>query len=137
VTGGEAAERVKVGTKLFVGNLSFETQDGELREIFTRAGACVSAVIVMDRATSRSRGFGFVEMATEEEARRAVTELNGAELRGRNINVSEARERSAERPTSAPGRFRSLGPDRPPAGKGFKKDGKSRRGLRGRKRSIY
>lgn len=126
-----------MGKKLFVGNLSFDTRDAELKELFSRAGTCLSAVIVMDRATSRPRGFGFVEMGSDEEARRAVAELNGADLQGRAINVSEARERTAGAPVSMPPRSQSFGPDRPPAGKGFRKDGKSRRGLRGRKRSIF
>jgi RNA recognition motif-containing protein len=131
-----------VAKKLFVGNLSFDTHDAELKELFTRAGSCVSAVIVMDRATGRSRGFGFVEMASDEEALRAVSELNGADLQGRAISVNEARERSERserpegRPPSFPARSQSFGPDRPPAGRGFRKDGKSRRGVRGRKRSI-
>ena len=128
-----------MGKKLFVGNLSFETRDADLKELFAKAGTCVSAAIVMDRATARSRGFGFVEMGSDEEARRAVAELNGSQIHGRAINVSEARERSEgprpPRPSSGPSG--GFGPDRPPAGKGFRKDGKSRRGLRGRKRSIF
>lgn len=141
--GVEAAEEVMVAKKLFVGNLSFETKDADLKTLFTRAGTCVSAVVVMDRETSRSRGFGFVEMSSDPEALRAVSELNGAELQGRSINVNEARERSADRPgpSSAPSFAprrpqQNFGPDRPPAGKGFRKEGKSRRGLRGKKRSI-
>ena len=131
--------------KLFVGNLAFETKDADLKAFFTRAGTCVSAVVVMDRETSRSRGFGFVEMSSDTEALRAVSELNGAELQGRSINVNEARERSADRPGLGPSSAPSFaprrpqqnfGPDRPPAGKGFRKEGKSRRGLRGKKRSI-
>lgn len=142
----EVASEVMVAKKLFVGNLAFETKDADLRTFFTKVGTCVSAVVVMDRETSRSRGFGFVEMSSDTEALRAVSELNGAELQGRAINVNEARERSADRPgpsssmpspSFAPRRpQRSFGPDRPPADKGFRKEGKSRRGVRGKKRSI-
>ena len=78
--------------KLFVGNLSFETTDNELKELFSTAGACDSASVIRDRTTGRSRGFGFVEMSTEDEAQQAVTKLNSAELQGRNINVSIARK---------------------------------------------
>jgi len=122
--------------KLFVGNLSFETTEAELKELFATAGNCESVAVIRDRATGRPRGFAFVEMGSEEEANQAIAKLNGAELRGRNLNVGEARERSA-----SPGRFsggppRSFGYDAPPAGPRFKKDGGSRRGLRARKRSL-
>lgn len=79
--------------KLFVGNLNFKTNDDDLRTLFSQAGTCESATVMMDRATGRSRGFGFVEMGTEEEAQKAVTEFNGYEFQGRNLNVNEARER--------------------------------------------
>ncbi len=127
-----------MGTRLFVGNLGFDVTGEELKELFTKAGACVSAAVVTDRLTGRSRGFAFVEMGSEEDARRAVADVNGAELRGRSISVSEARERTAggARPTGGAGFTRSFGNDAPPAGRGFRKNGKSRRGLRGRKRSI-
>ena len=127
------------GSRLFVGNLAFEVRDDELKELFARAGTCKSAALVMDRATGRPRGFAFVEMGSEEEARRAVAELHGTQLRGRAINVSEARERSAgggERPSSTGPSFRRFGPDAPPSDRAFQKSGKSRRGLRGRKRSL-
>src|SRR5436309_14225557 len=84
-----------MGRKLFVGNLSFETSGDELREAFSRAGTCESATVLTDRMTGRSRGFGFVEMSSNEEAERAIVELNGYELGGRRLNVSEARERTA------------------------------------------
>jgi RNA recognition motif-containing protein len=125
-----------MGRRLFVGNLSYETTDADLREAFARAGSCESAQVVMDRATGRSRGFAFVEMGTEEEARQAIATLNGTVVRGRNINVSEARERS-----EGPRGPRSQGPRDfgPPAGGDrprFQKNGGSRRGLRARKRSL-
>lgn len=122
--------------KLFVGNLSFDTQDADLKTLFTQAGTCVSAVVVMDRTTGRSRGFGFVEMATAEDGQRAMSQLNGSSLQGRAISVSEPRERGAARPSGFSERPRSFGPDLPPAGGAFRKSGKSRRGARGRKRGL-
>src|SRR5262245_24805417 len=83
-----------MGKKLFVGNLSFETTDDDLKQAFSNAGTCESASVIKDRASGTSRGFGFGEIASDEEARRAIAELNGRDLRGRTINVSEARERS-------------------------------------------
>ncbi|HEV8581926.1 MAG TPA: RNA-binding protein [Thermoanaerobaculia bacterium] len=83
-----------MGKKLFVGNLNFKTNDDDLRQLFSQAGTCESATVMMDRATGRSRGFGFVEMATDEEAQKAVQQFNGYEFQGRNLNVNEARERT-------------------------------------------
>jgi cold-inducible RNA-binding protein len=128
-----------MGEKLFVGNLSFDTTDADLREFFSTAGTCQSATVLMDRATGKSRGFGFVEMSTAEEAQRAIGLLNDRELHGRRINVSQARERGAPRSAeswkgSTPAR--SFGPDLPPSRPRFRKEGGSRRGLRGRKRSL-
>lgn len=128
-----------MGRRLFVGNLSFETSDDDLREAFSQAGTCESAAVVKDRMTGRSRGFGFVEMGTDEDAQRAIAELNGRDLGNRNISVSEARERGeggGPRPLSAPGGASRFGPDRPPAGGRFRRAGGSRRGARGRKRSL-
>ncbi|MFY9822242.1 MAG: RNA-binding protein [Thermoanaerobaculia bacterium] len=83
-----------MGKKLFVGNLNFKTTDDDLRTLFAQAGTIESATVMMDRATGRSRGFGFVEMSSDEEAEKAVRELNGHELQGRALNVNEARERT-------------------------------------------
>ncbi len=83
-----------MGKKLFVGNLNFKTTDDDLRTLFAQAGTIESATVMMDRATGRSRGFGFVEMSSDEEAEKAVKELNGHELQGRALNVNEARERT-------------------------------------------
>src|SRR5262245_12268758 len=82
-----------MGKKLFVGNLSFETTSADLEALFAQAGKCESAAVITDRATGRSRGFGFVEMSSASEAQRAIAELNGHVLQGRPLNVSEARER--------------------------------------------
>ncbi len=83
-----------MGKKLFVGNLNFKTNDNDLRELFSQAGTCESATVMMDRATGRSRGFGFVEMSSDEEAQKAVQQFNGYDFQGRNLNVNEARERT-------------------------------------------
>jgi RNA recognition motif-containing protein len=83
-----------VGTKLFVGNLSFNTSSADLEALFSEVGTCESATVITDRETSRSRGFGFVEMASSDEAAKAIGAINGREVDGRALNVSEARERS-------------------------------------------
>ncbi|HYX23383.1 MAG TPA: RNA-binding protein [Thermoanaerobaculia bacterium] len=83
-----------MGKKLFVGNLNFKTTDDDLRTLFGQAGTIESATVMMDRATGRSRGFGFVEMSSDEEAEKAVKEFNGYEFQGRALNVNEARERT-------------------------------------------
>lgn len=77
--------------KLFVGNLSWGVNDQSLNEFFSQVGNVVSAKVIMDKATGRSRGFGFVEYATDEEADKATTELNGKELDGRPVSINEAR----------------------------------------------
>jgi cold-inducible RNA-binding protein len=126
-----------MGRKLFVGNLSFETVDEDLKQAFSSAGTCASAAVVKDRLTGRSRGFGFVEMSTDEEAQRAIATLNGRDLKGRNINVSEARERSEGRgPRPSSGFSRNFGPPAPSSEPRFRKEGGSRRGVRARKRSL-
>jgi RNA recognition motif-containing protein len=80
-----------MGKKLYVGSLPWGAEDDDLREHFSSIGEVVSAKIITDRDTGRSKGFGFVEMATEEEARRAIDELNGSSLMDRPITVNEAR----------------------------------------------
>jgi len=77
--------------KLFVGGLPFSTSEDRLREVFAQAGQVESAVVVTDRDTGRSRGFGFVEMATSEEADQAVQKLNGKDLDGRQLKVERAK----------------------------------------------
>ncbi|HEX4966430.1 MAG TPA: RNA-binding protein [Thermoanaerobaculia bacterium] len=83
-----------MGKKLFVGNLNFKTTDDDLRTLFGQAGTIESATVMMDRATGRSRGFGFVEMSSDDEAEKAIKEFNGYEFQGRALNVNEARERT-------------------------------------------
>src|SRR5262245_19415136 len=86
--------------KLFVGGLSFTTSNDSLRAAFARYGVVESAAVMTDRETGRSRGFGFVEMATTEEAERALSSLNGANLDGRTIRVDKATPRgSGPRPS--------------------------------------
>lgn len=82
-----------MGKKLFVGNLSFSTTGADLEALFAAAGTVESASVVSDRETGRSRGFGFVEMSNSSEASKAIQELNGRDVGGRQINVSEAKER--------------------------------------------
>ena len=88
-----------MGNKLFVGNISWDVRDEQLKEIFSAVGTVQEAVVIMDRMKNRSKGFGFVTMSSEEEAQAALEELNGKEIDGRPINVSEAREQSRERRT--------------------------------------
>ncbi len=78
---------------LFVGNMNFDTTEGELRSIFEPYGEITSINIITDRDTGRPRGFGFVELADDGEAAKAITELNGKELGGRALNVNEAKPR--------------------------------------------
>ena len=76
--------------KLYVGNLSYSVTEDQLRELFSTVGEVVSSTVITDRMTSRSKGFGFVEMATDEAAKAAIDKLNGKEIDGRQINVAEA-----------------------------------------------
>ena len=80
-----------MGKKLYVGNLPFSTTDEALHEIFSQAGNVQSAKIITDRDTGRSKGFGFVEMSSDQEATDAIQKFNGAEYDGRNMTVAEAR----------------------------------------------
>jgi cold-inducible RNA-binding protein len=80
-----------MGRKLYVGNLPYEIGESALQELFASAGSVESATVMRDQATGRGRGFGFVEMSTDEEAQHAVTALNGTQLGGRNLTVNEAR----------------------------------------------
>lgn len=78
---------------IYVGNLPFSSTSGDLEELFGEYGQVESASVISDRETGRSRGFGFVEMASDDDARRAIEELDGADLGGRNLKVNEARPR--------------------------------------------
>jgi RNA recognition motif-containing protein len=79
--------------KLYVGNLSFQTSSEDLQQLFSQAGTVESASVVEDRDTGRSRGFGFVEMASKEDGEKAIEQFNGTDLGGRNLTVNEAKPR--------------------------------------------
>lgn len=93
--------------KLYVGNLSYSTNDDALRTFFSQAGAVESASVLMDKMTGRSRGFGFVEMTSDEDAAKAVETLNGQELDGRKLVVNEARPMTDKPPRRSFGGGRS------------------------------
>ena len=88
-----------MGKKLYVGNLSYNTDSSALEQLFGQHGTVESAQIIADRETGRSKGFGFVEMSSDEEAQNAINALNGADFEGRNLTVSEAKPRE-DRPRS-------------------------------------
>lgn len=77
--------------KLFVGGLSYETTEATLKENFSKAGAVESATVIVDKMSGRSKGFGFVEMSSEEEVQKAIEMFNGKEIDGKNVTVNEAR----------------------------------------------
>lgn len=83
-----------MATRLYVGNLNFRTTSEELQDLFSQAGEVESANVVTDRETGRSRGFGFVEMATQEGAQAAIEQFNGKDFGGRPLTVNEARPRA-------------------------------------------
>lgn len=87
-----------MSNRLFVGSLAYSVTDEQLRELFSQAGTVTSVKIIIDRSSGQSKGFGFVEMATEEEAKKAIDTLNGKELSGRNLVVNEARPQEARPP---------------------------------------
>jgi len=84
-----------MGRKLFVGNLSYDVTESQLEELFSRVGAVDSVRVMRDMATGRARGFAFVEMGTDEEAQKAITDLNETEFAGRRMAVNEARPKPA------------------------------------------
>jgi RNA recognition motif-containing protein len=83
-----------MGKKLYVGNLAYSIDDGSLQQIFAAHGTVQSAQVIMDRDTGRSKGFGFVEMGSDQEAQAAIQALNGAEIEGRTLTVNEARPKT-------------------------------------------
>jgi len=89
-----------MGTKLYVGNLSFNTQEAELKAAFAPMGTVTSCSLITDKFTGKSRGFAFVEMSTQDEANRAIAELNGKDFQGRALTVNEARPREERPPRS-------------------------------------
>ena len=91
-----------MGTKLYVGNLSFESTENDIKELFAQAGNVVSCSLVMDRDTGKSRGFAFVEMSSEEEAKKAIADCDGKDMGGRALKVNEAKPRE-DRPRGGSG----------------------------------
>jgi RNA recognition motif-containing protein len=89
-------ESVFMSRKLFVGNLPYQVDETELRELFARAGSVESVTVMRDQATGRARGFAFVEMSTDQEAQQAIRELNAAQVGGRSLTVNEARPRPSK-----------------------------------------
>jgi RNA recognition motif-containing protein len=83
-----------MGRKLYVGNLAYGVGDGDLQQLFEAFGTVQSAQVIMDRDTGRSKGFGFVEMGSDQEAQAAITGLNGKEVEGRALTVNEARPKT-------------------------------------------
>ncbi len=94
-----------MGNKLYVGNLPYSVRDQDLEQAFGQFGAVTSAKVMMERDTGRSKGFGFVEMASDEEAQQAINGMNGQSLGGRSIVVNEARPMEARPPRSGGGGF--------------------------------
>jgi len=87
-----------MGTKLYVGNLPFNTTENELQELFAQAGAVQEVTLMQDRFTGKSRGFAFVTMGSEEDAQNAISKLNGQSIEGRPLTVNEARPREPRAP---------------------------------------
>ncbi len=88
-----APQEVAMATKLYIGNLSYEVTQADLQELFAEVGTVESANVIMDRDSGRSKGFGFVEMASGEEAQAAIKQYDGYDLKGRALKVNEARPR--------------------------------------------
>src|SRR5689334_7660120 len=84
-----------MGRKLYVGNLPYEVGESDLQELFGRAGSVESVNVMRDQMTGRARGFAFVEMSTDEEAKQVITTLNGTQVGGRSLSVNEARPKEA------------------------------------------
>ena len=103
-----------MGKKIYIGNLAFSSTDNSLNDLFSQYGTVDSCRIVMDRDTGRSKGFGFVEMSTDDEAEKAISELNGKEIDGRSLRVNEARPQER---SSFGGRSKGFG------GSGFSRSG--------------
>ena len=112
-----------MGTKLYVGNLPFNTTENELQELFSQAGAVQEVTLMQDRFTGKSRGFAFVTMGSEEDAQNAISKLNGQTIEGRALTVNEARPREQRAPGGGGGRGYGGG-----GGYGGRRDGGQRRG---------
>ena len=96
---------MKMAKKLYVGGIAYSTSNDGLKKAFEECGAVVSATIIMDKMTGRSKGFGFVEMSSDSEADAAIAKWNGAELEGRKLTVNEARPMEPRAPRGNGGGF--------------------------------
>jgi len=128
-------ERHTISSRIFVGNLSYETSSTELETLFGQVGQVTEVFLPVDRATDKPRGFAFVEFGDAASVSQAIEKLDGTELNGRNLRVSEARDR-APRPPMGPPPFMDDGPPSMDFGRRPAKPKGSRRGLRGRKRGF-
>lgn len=128
----DGLRRPAISSKIFVGNLNYETTETELNDLFSEAGQIVDIFVPADRVTGRPRGFAIIEFATPDQAAEAIEKFEGASLGGRTLRVNEADARPPRAPSLPP-----RGGGRPPfASKGGGKNKGSRRGLRSRKRSL-
>ena len=98
-----------MGTKLYVGNLSFNTTENELQELFSQAGAVQEVTLMQDKFTGKSRGFAFVTMGSEQDAQNAIAKINGQTVEGRTLTVNEARPREPRPPGGGGGGGRGYG----------------------------
>jgi cold-inducible RNA-binding protein len=101
-----------MGRKLYVGNIPYETNEQDLQDLFTQAGAVETITVMRDRDTGRARGFAFVEMANDDAAQKAITELNGHQFGGRRLTVNEAKPPAPRAGGGGGGGFGSRGPSR-------------------------
>lgn len=108
---------IAMEAKLYVGNLPYTTVDADLQNLFSQAGTVKSAQVIRDRASGRSKGFGFVEMSSDDEAQNAINMFHGKDFSGRPLTVNLARPRE-DRPAGGGGGFRSGGGRRPGGGSG-------------------
>ena len=115
-----------MGTKLYVGNLSFNTSENELQELFAQAGAVQEVTLMQDKFTGKSRGFAFVTMGSEEDAQNAISKFNGQTIEGRPLTVNEARPREPRPPGGGGGR--GYGGGGGGGGYGGRREGGQRRG---------
>jgi cold-inducible RNA-binding protein len=115
-----------MGTKLYVGNLSFNTTENELQELFAQAGAVQEVTLMQDKFTGKSRGFAFVTMGSEEDAQNAISKFNGQTIEGRPLTVNEARPREPRPPGGGGGR--GYGGGGGGGGYGGRREGGQRRG---------
>jgi len=117
-----------MGTKLYVGNLPFNTTENELQELFSQAGTVQEVTLMQDRFTGKSRGFAFVTMGAEEEAQNAISKFNGHTMDGRPMTVNEARPREQRPPGGGSGRYGGGGGGGGGGGYGGRREGGQRRG---------